>query len=122
MNPAAAIASATPSWAKSGSTPGGSVSSGTVPGKPLALENHDAQALPDAPERGGRTRRSASHDHDVDLRTRNLAHGLVRREVMLPGAILSQKDIRQVGVGDSCSSIPTRMRRTSSEGVSTPFH
>ena len=29
---------------------------------------------PDAPERGGRTRRAASHDHDIHFRTRNLAH------------------------------------------------
>ena len=41
---------------------------GTVPGKLLALKQNNAQALPDAPERGGRTRRSASHDHDVDVR------------------------------------------------------
>src|SRR5215217_2228476 len=74
-----------------------------VPGKYLTFKQNNAQALPDAPDRGGRTRRSAAHDHDIDVRRGTLAHGskrlLSRRAVMLPGAILSQEDIRQVGVG-----------------------
>ena len=72
-----------------------------VPGKYLTLENHNAKTVARTPERTGRPSRAASHDHDVHLRTRKLAHGLVRREVMLPGAILAHEDIRQVGVGDS---------------------
>src|SRR5688500_10046278 len=55
---------------------------------------------PRTPKRTGRPSRAASHDHDVHLRTRNLPHGLVRREVMLPGAILAHEDIRQIGIGD----------------------
>jgi hypothetical protein len=77
----------------------------TVSGEPLALDKHDAKALPRAPKCTGRPSRAASHDHDIGVRRGTLAHGserlLSRRELMLPGAMLSQKDIRQVGVGDS---------------------
>jgi hypothetical protein len=72
----------------------------TVPGKYLPLDKHDAKTVARTPERTGRPSRAASHDHDVYLRTRKLAHGLVRREVMLPGAILAHEDIRQIGIGD----------------------
>ena len=76
-----------------------------VPGKYLTLENHNAKTVARTPKRTGRPSRATSHDRDIDVRRGTLAHGserlLSRREVMLPGAILSQKDIRQVGVGDS---------------------
>ncbi len=77
----------------------------TVSGEPLALDKHDAKALPRTPKRTGRPSRAASHDRDVDVRRGSLAHGserlLSRREVMLPGAMLSHEDICEVGVGDS---------------------
>ena len=77
----------------------------SVPGKYLTLENYNAKTVAHAPKRTGRPSRAASHDHDIGVRRGPLAHGserlLSRREVMLPGAILSQKDIRQVGIGDS---------------------
>src|SRR3954447_12501660 len=38
-----------------------------VSGETLALENHNAKALPRTPERTGRPSRAASHDHDVHL-------------------------------------------------------
>jgi hypothetical protein len=48
---------------------------------------------PHTPNRTGRPSRAASHDRDIDVRRGTLAHGserlLSRREVMLPGAILS---------------------------------
>ena len=73
--------------------------------KRLTLEKRNAQTLARAPKRAGRPSRSASHDHDIDIRRGNGAHGserlLLRWEVMLPGAILFHEDIRQVGVGDS---------------------
>jgi hypothetical protein len=64
-----------------------------VPGKYLTLENHNAKTVARTPNRTGRPSRAASHDRDIDVRRGTLAHGserlLSRREVMLPGAILS---------------------------------
>jgi hypothetical protein len=75
-----------------------------VPGKYLTLENHNEKTVARTPKRTCRPSRATSHDRDIDVRRGTLAHRserlLSRREVMLPGAILSQKDIRQVGVGD----------------------
>lgn len=76
-----------------------------VPGKYLTLENHNAKTMMHAPKRTGRPGRAASHDQDIGVSRGSLSHRserlLPRWQVMLPAAILSQQDIRQVGVGHS---------------------